>query len=70
LLMGMAALFRPRTRGWAKAHAAIADYVAEQNTRQHDALALGASGANSARPACRPLAAEANARREEHAHAE
>ncbi|HET9651628.1 MAG TPA: 4Fe-4S dicluster domain-containing protein [Usitatibacter sp.] len=36
--MGLAALFRPRTRGWAKHRAAIEEYVHEQEARQRKAL--------------------------------
>jgi heterodisulfide reductase subunit C len=39
LMMGLAAVFRPRTRGWAKAGAAISEYVQEQE--QHHRKALG-----------------------------
>jgi heterodisulfide reductase subunit C len=38
---GLAALFRPRTRGWGKAGAAIAEYVQEQEAHQRKALGLG-----------------------------
>jgi heterodisulfide reductase subunit C len=41
LMMGLAALFRPRTRGWGKAQAAITEYVEEQQARQRKALDLG-----------------------------
>jgi heterodisulfide reductase subunit C len=41
LAFGLAALFRPRTRGWAKAGAAIAEYVQEQEAHQRKALGLG-----------------------------
>jgi heterodisulfide reductase subunit C len=40
LRMGLAALFRPRTRGWAKARAAITEYVEEQEALQRKALGL------------------------------
>jgi heterodisulfide reductase subunit C len=40
LLMGMAALLRPRTRGWGKARAALSEYVAEERSRHHAALGL------------------------------
>jgi heterodisulfide reductase subunit C len=40
LALALAALFRPRTRGWKKARAAIAEYVAEQEARQRKALGL------------------------------
>ena len=39
-MMGLAALFRPRTRGWAKAQAAITEYVEEQQARERKALGL------------------------------
>jgi hypothetical protein len=38
--MGISALLRPRTRGWAKAREAIEDYVGEQQSRQRTALGL------------------------------
>ena len=38
--MGLGALVRPRTRGWAGARAAIGEYVEEQKTKQHRALGL------------------------------
>ena len=37
--MGLAALFRPRTRGWEKNRAAIEEYVHEQDVKQRKALA-------------------------------
>lgn len=37
--MGLAALFRPRTRGWEKNRAAIQEYVHEQDAKQRKALA-------------------------------
>ena len=40
LRMGLAALFRPRTRGWAKARDAITEYVDEQEALQRKALGL------------------------------
>ncbi len=40
LMMGFAALFRPRTRGWKQARAAIGEYVAEEKLKQHRALGL------------------------------
>jgi heterodisulfide reductase subunit C len=40
LRMGLAALFRPRTRGWAKARDAITEYVEEQEALQRKALGL------------------------------
>jgi heterodisulfide reductase subunit C len=39
LSMGWATLFRPRTRRWAAARAAIAQYVEERQARQREALA-------------------------------
>jgi heterodisulfide reductase subunit C len=40
MIMGISALLRPRTRGWAKAREAIEDYVGEQQSRQRTALGL------------------------------
>ena len=40
LRMGLAALFRPRTRGWEKARDAITEYVEEQEALQRKALGL------------------------------
>ena len=40
LRMGLAALFRPRTRGWAKARDAITEYVEEQEALQRKTLGL------------------------------
>jgi heterodisulfide reductase subunit C len=40
MLMGIAALIRPRTRGWSKARAAIGEYVGEQQGKQRKALGL------------------------------
>jgi heterodisulfide reductase subunit C len=40
LRMGLAALFRPRTRGWTKARDAITEYVGEQEALQRKALGL------------------------------
>ncbi|HUH91692.1 MAG TPA: 4Fe-4S dicluster domain-containing protein [Casimicrobiaceae bacterium] len=40
LIMGFAALVRPRTRGWTKARAAIERHVAEQEAKQRAALGL------------------------------
>ena len=40
LRMGLATLFRPRTRGWGKARDAITEYVHEQETLQRKALGL------------------------------
>jgi heterodisulfide reductase subunit C len=41
MLMGFAAILRPRTRGWAGAGRAIEEYVGEQQAKQHKALGLG-----------------------------
>ena len=38
--MGLAALFRPRTRNWGKARTAITEYVQEQEAKQRRALSL------------------------------
>ncbi len=38
--LGLATLFRPKTRGWAKARAAIDDYVEERETADRRALGL------------------------------
>ncbi len=38
--MGLGALIAPRTRGWSKSRAAIAEYVDEQRAIQHRALGL------------------------------
>jgi len=43
LKMGLAALIRPRTRGWSRTGAAIEEYVAEQDAKHRKALGLGAS---------------------------
>lgn len=43
MTMGWFTLFRPRTRGWRRAGAAIAEYVAEEKARQHAALGLDAA---------------------------
>jgi heterodisulfide reductase subunit C len=40
MTMGLAALIRPRTRGWAKAREAIESYVGEQQSKQRRALGL------------------------------
>jgi hypothetical protein len=42
ILMGMAAVIRPRTRRWKKSREAIAAYVDEQNRRHRAALHLDA----------------------------
>ena len=39
-LMGIAALFRPRTSGWGKAKAALEDYIAGQEGAHRRALGL------------------------------
>jgi heterodisulfide reductase subunit C len=38
--MGMATVFRPRTRNWGPAREAIREYVAEQKQREKAALGL------------------------------
>jgi len=38
--MGLAALIRPRTRGWGKARVAIEEYVGAQQAKQRRALGL------------------------------
>ena len=43
--LGLAAVFRPRTRGWGAARAAIAEYVDEREAANRKALGLGAQGA-------------------------
>jgi len=45
VLMGIAALIRPRTRGWGRSRDAIASYVHEQEQRQRKALNLPETGA-------------------------
>jgi heterodisulfide reductase subunit C len=40
IMMGLAALFRPKTRGWGKARAAITEYVGEQEAQHRKALGL------------------------------
>ncbi|HEX8013269.1 MAG TPA: 4Fe-4S dicluster domain-containing protein [Casimicrobiaceae bacterium] len=40
LILGLAALIRPRTRGWGKARAAIEGYIDEQQSKQRRALGL------------------------------
>jgi len=40
VLMGLAVLIRPRTRGWGRARDAITEYVHEQETLQRKALGL------------------------------
>jgi heterodisulfide reductase subunit C len=43
LMMGFAAVFRPRTRGWGKAAAAIGDHLKREKARQRRALGLEAT---------------------------
>ena len=43
--LGLATLLRPRTRGWGKARAAIAEYVEEREAADRRALGLKAEGA-------------------------
>ena len=43
--LGLATVFRPRTRGWGKAQAAIDEYVAEREAAARKALRLDAQGA-------------------------
>jgi len=40
IAMALAAVFRPRTRKWSKASAAISEYVHEQESKQRKALSL------------------------------
>ena len=40
MTMGLGSLFRPRTRGWGPARAAIEVYVQEQEAEQRRALGL------------------------------
>lgn len=42
--MGLSTVFRPKTRGWGKASAAINEYVAETKARERAALGLTGSG--------------------------
>jgi heterodisulfide reductase subunit C len=44
--LGLAAVFRPRTRSWGKAQAAINEYVAEREAANRRALRLDANGAD------------------------
>jgi hypothetical protein len=60
MMMGLAALIRPRTRGWGKAGAAIEEYVGEQRAKQRRALGLSelveiakADAANTTAPVAR-----------------
>lgn len=48
IAFALAALFRPRTRGWAKAGAAIAEYVHEQEAQRRKALGLEAKAEQKA----------------------
>jgi heterodisulfide reductase subunit C len=41
LKLALAAVLRPRTRGWGRARAAIAEYVQEQEERRRSALNPG-----------------------------
>jgi heterodisulfide reductase subunit C len=43
--LGLAALFRPRTRGWRRARAAIGEYLDERRAAQRRALGLDGHGA-------------------------
>ncbi len=43
--LGLAALFRPHTRGWRRARAAIGEYLNEQHSAQRRALGLEGHGA-------------------------
>ncbi len=43
--LGLATLFRPRTRGWRRARAAIAEYVDERKAADRHALGLPVQGA-------------------------
>jgi heterodisulfide reductase subunit C len=43
--LGLASIFRPRTRGWSGAQAAIAEYVAEREAADRRALGLDVQGA-------------------------
>lgn len=51
MTMGLANLFRPRTRGWAGARAAIEEYVHEQEAEHRRALGLDGAGAAEAKQA-------------------
>jgi heterodisulfide reductase subunit C len=51
--LGLSTVFRPRTRGWAGARAAIEEYVEEQEVKQRRALGLDRPRATEAE---RPLA--------------
>jgi heterodisulfide reductase subunit C2 len=43
--LGLATLFHPRTRGWGKARAGIAEYVEERHAADRQALGLHVQGA-------------------------
>jgi heterodisulfide reductase subunit C2 len=43
--LGLATLFHPRTHGWKRASAAIAEYVDERKLADRRALGLDAQGA-------------------------
>jgi heterodisulfide reductase subunit C len=43
--LGLATIFRPRTKGWGKARAAIHAYVEEVETTNRKALGISAEGA-------------------------
>jgi heterodisulfide reductase subunit C len=45
LKLGFATLFHPRTRGWGRARAAIAEYVDERKAADRQALGLHVQGA-------------------------
>jgi hypothetical protein len=47
--MMLAQVFKPRTKGWRKARAAITDYIHEQEGRQRQALAGRGAHAGAAR---------------------
>ena len=54
--LGLAGIFRPRTRGWNKARAAIEDYVAEKEAEHRRALKLDSSEQKPAPPSERNAA--------------
>jgi len=58
LAMGLANVFQPRTKGWAGARAAIAEYVEEQEAKQRRALKLDGAPAPTPAQAELPKAAE------------
>jgi heterodisulfide reductase subunit C len=41
LRMGLAAVFRPRTRNWKRTSAALNEYIAGQNAKHEASLSLG-----------------------------